>query len=212
MFTQTAIMDFIAQACIMLPAALIAFSIHEFCHALVATLCGDDTPYHQGRLTLNPVAHIDPIGLICALTLGFGWAKPVIFNPFNFKHRRVYSSLTAIAGPLSNVFLALIFMYTLKYFPYASLSPAGAKTAYQIMQANIGFNIMLAVFNILPIPPLDGSHVLTAILERPFPDFVRIMHEYSLFILLGFLLFPGTNHLLHRGIITLWDFLQKLVI
>src|SRR5579862_6695784 len=102
---------FLASIAIMLPAFLLSLSFHEFSHALAATLFGDNTPKKQGRLTLNPLAHVDPLGLLCLLLFRIGWAKPVIFDQHNFKYPKLYSVLTALAGPCSNFVLAIIMFY-----------------------------------------------------------------------------------------------------
>ncbi len=189
-------LNFLASASIMLPAFLVALSFHEFSHAWVATLCGDDTSRRMGRLTLNPMAHIDLMGLVFLLIFHFGWARPVMFDHRNFKYTRLYTVFTALAGPLANFVLALVSMYILKYFPYGSVAPAVVLTVKQIMGVMVQINIMLGVFNLLPIPPLDGSHVFAVFAIDYYPSAVRWLYQYGLFLLLGLFMIPQTRMIL----------------
>lgn len=145
-------------------AIIIALSVHEFAHAYVAYKFGDDTAKRQGRLTLSPMAHLDPIGLIAVLILGFGWARPVPVNPYNFKKPRLAGVLVSIAGPVSNFILSaigLIILYSLDTFGVLNAIPfAVANTLIQFFQIFITLNVVLLVFNLLPIPPLDGYRVI----------------------------------------------------
>lgn len=204
-------LGFFAQIAIMLPAFLISLSVHECSHALAATLLGDDTARRQGRLTLNPLAHIDPIGLLFLMVFRIGWAKPVIFDQRNFKYPRLYAILTAFAGPLSNFALALACFYMLAYFPSAFFSIAVGLTLIQIIQATAYVNLMLGVFNMLPIPPLDGSHVITALLMKHHPHLVALLYQYSIFFLLFIFLLPQTRTLLVQLIVIAENVLRSLV-
>ncbi|MFH1832056.1 MAG: site-2 protease family protein [bacterium] len=203
--------QFFAQLALLLPAFLIALSFHECAHALAATLLGDDTPRNQGRLTLNPLAHIDFLGLLFLIIFRFGWAKPVIFDNRNFKHPRLYEILTALAGPLSNFLLALVSFYAIAYLPTNYLSPVLALSIKQILEAVAYVNVMLGVFNALPIPPLDGGHIIIALLVKPFPGAVLWLYRYSLFILLGLFLFPTTQIILQTMINQAINIIKMLV-
>ncbi|PHA00370.1 site-2 protease family protein [Bacillus pseudomycoides] len=145
-------------------AVVMALSVHEFAHAYVAYKFGDDTAKRQGRLTLSPLAHLDIIGLIAVLLIGFGWARPVPVNPYNFKRPRLAGILVSIAGPISNLLLGalgLIAWYSLLKFGVIDAIPmAVGETLFQFFQIFIGINIVLFVFNLLPIPPLDGYRVV----------------------------------------------------
>lgn len=178
------IMSFLYQ----LLALLIAFSFHEFAHALVADRLGDPTPRQQGRLTLDPLAHIDVIGFLLLLIAGFGWAKPVEIDPRNFKNRKWGDVLVAIAGPLTNLLIALI-AYLILFFMPNSLT-SGSKIIFNILWAIIVLNIGLAVFNILPIPPLDGYHVVKSLFFKYNVKFFWEFERYS-FILLIILIITG---------------------
>ncbi len=166
-------------------ALVIAITIHEFAHAWMADHLGDPTPSIQGRLTLNPKAHLDPLGTLTLVLVGFGWGKPVMFDPFNLRNPKRDSALIALAGPTANFILAFILSLLAKLFP--SLLP--------LIQLLVSLNIMLAVFNLIPIYPLDGQKILTGLLPHQLAlEYEAIMHQYGT-ILLIFLIWPfsGTS-------------------
>ena len=149
-----------------LPAVLVAITFHEYAHAFVADKLGDDTPRRQGRLTLNPIAHLDPIGSIMLVFVGFGWGKPVEINPRNFNRDISMSkgeALVSVAGPAMNIVLAFLFtiIYCLiiKFAPSFLITQAGAITVI-LLQEIIIINVGLGIFNLIPLPPLDGSKIL----------------------------------------------------
>ena len=160
--------------------------IHEYAHAWSATKLGDNTPRYQGRLTLNPFAHIDPVGAICMVICGFGWGRPVQVNPLNFKKYRKGMALTAAAGPTSNLVVAFVGTIIFKFLqPMFYYNPT---TAFYwvliILQYFIAVNLGLAVFNLLPIPPLDGSKILSYFTGPKFDKFVA---QYQLYISIAFI-------------------------
>lgn len=164
-----------------------AMPIHEYAHGLVAYKMGDPTAKWQGRLTLNPIKHIDVVGAIAILIFGIGWAKQVEINPRNFRNPKLGMAISALAGPLSNIFLALIAMILYKIFmlvPFTgNIAPLTAIT--QLLSIIITVNISLAIFNLLPIPPLDGSRVANYFL--PERIYFKIM-QYEQYIFLGLIL------------------------
>lgn len=203
--------DYMARIAILAPAFLVGISFHEFSHAFVAYLLGDDTAKRMGRLTLNPMSHFDFIGFLCLLVFGIGWAKPVSVNKSNFKYSKTYDALTSLAGPFSNFLIAIVFLYVIKYFPLHLFSSAVALSCSQMFEALASINIMLGIFNLLPIPPLDGSHLITNLLEDRFPNFVFWIYKYSFIILLIFIYILPTMYFLNKLTYLAWFWLSKLV-
>ena len=155
-----------------LVAVLITLTVHEYAHGYAAYRLGDSTAKSFGRLTLNPIKHVDPIGAICLLLFHFGWAKPVPINARNFKKPRRDFALTALAGPLVNIILAFIsaFFYLLAISGLSKIT-YGSEFTYNLAYNTIRFlgifhsvNLGLGIFNLIPIPPLDGSRIITAVL------------------------------------------------
>lgn len=144
-----------------LPGVIIGLTVHEFSHAFVAAKLGDDTARAQGRITLNPFYHIDPVGMIFILFAGFGWAKPVQFDMRKLKSPKRDRILIALAGPLSNLILGILFLFIIKLF--FAFSYSLPDMVYEILLRLLFYisviNLGLFIFNMLPIPPLDGSHV-----------------------------------------------------
>lgn len=208
---QATWIDFLAQVAITLPAFLISVSFHEYCHALTAHALGDDSAKKSGRLTLNPMAHIDLLGLLFLLIFHIGWASPVPINPAKFKFPRLYSIITALAGPFSNFVLAVASFLLIKYFP-GSFFPAWVGTTFvQLLSATASINIMLGVFNLLPLPPLDGSHILTALVISHFPKLAFWLYRYSFFLLLLLFIFPPTHDFLVYLIINTEQLIKSFI-
>jgi Zn-dependent protease len=205
------ILGYLAQMAMVIPAFLIAVSFHECCHALMAWLLGDNTARNQGRLTLNPFAHLDLLGLAFLVIFGIGWANPVPFDQRNFKYPRLFSVMTALAGPLSNFFLALTAFVVIKYLPAALLARAIYISLVQILQAIAWVNIMLGVFNLLPIPPLDGSHLIIVFLVDRYPKAVAFLYRYAMIFLLFIFLLPPTREWLGVAMAAVEQFLKGLV-
>jgi Zn-dependent protease len=167
---------------------LIAISIHEFSHALAADYLGDPTPRLAGRLTLNPFAHLDPIGTLLLLFAGFGWGKPVPFDPFNLRNIKRDSSLISFAGPFSNLILAIVASLILRTISNFSLFLLSSFFV-DILSTFIYFNVLLAVFNLIPIHPLDGFKVVAGILpQKYYHDWLSLERYGILFLFL--LIFP----------------------
>ncbi|MDO8668876.1 MAG: site-2 protease family protein [Candidatus Buchananbacteria bacterium] len=173
-------------------AILIALTIHEFSHAASAKFFGDNTAEAMGRVSLNPLAHIDPLGFAMLIFIGFGWAKPVPVNPYNLKNTRVSSALVSLAGPFSNLICAIVFGFLLNF-----LTPL---LGQENMLVNFLFllvliNIILMIFNLIPIPPLDGSKVLFSFLPDKYNNFKEKFSINGPFILIGLILLDNLLNL-----------------
>lgn len=169
-------------------ALVIAITIHEFAHAWSADRLGDPTPRSMGRLTLNPLAHLDPMGTLALLLIRFGWGKPVPFDPYNLRNPKRDSALISLAGPASNLLLALALSFPLRLLPDYSL------ISYFLISL-ITLNVILAVFNLVPVYPLDGEKILAGLLSpRLSQEYSAIMRQYGTLILI-FMLLPlgGTS-------------------
>jgi Zn-dependent protease len=175
---------------VLLVASLIgALSMHEYAHALAADLQGDRLPRAMGRLTLNPVRHLDPLGTLCLVLVGFGWGKPVEFRPQALRSRRFGAAIVALAGPFMNLALALG-----AAFAFVALGrPSG--TGGLFLQLFFAINVFLAVFNLLPLPPLDGSRLLTIFLPPDKQKIIFFLDQYGFLILLVLVFFGGLRFL-----------------
>ena len=176
-----------------LPGIVIAMVIHEYSHARVADALGDFTPRMQGRLTLNPAAHVDPLGLAMLFLVHFGWAKPVQINPMNFSNPCRDDILVSLAGPASNLitsFVALIVLVLL-----AKLDFPLSEGLLVVFNLIIVYNINFAIFNMLPIPPLDGSHILRNLLPYDMARAYAQLERYSFIFLLIILMTPVLSYI-----------------
>lgn len=178
---------------ILAPGLLIALVCHEVAHGFVAYLLGDPTAKSQGRLTLNPLKHLDPIGTVAFFFVHFGWAKPVPVNPNYFKNPRQGMLLTAIAGPGTNFLLATLFalaMHIMQTIPFmsGSVTESILVPLYGMCQAGVFVNIILGVFNLIPIPPLDGSSVLAYFLPPQAAYKYMSLSRYGFLILIGIII------------------------
>jgi len=180
--TYTIIGSLIAYAIIILTA----LPIHEAAHGFVANKLGDPTAKNLGRLSLNPVKHIDPMGTLALLLFGFGWAKPVPINPNNFKNRKNGMALSALAGPVSNILLATIFTAVSKIIYYTMTGSKIGTVLYTISGLIVYINVILAAFNLLPIPPLDGSKIIGIFLtDRAYYKYEAWTYRYQQYIFYG---------------------------
>jgi Zn-dependent protease len=172
-----------------LPGIILGLTVHEFCHAYVAHRCGDPTSKDQGRVTLNPLKHIDPLGFIMLIFAGFGWAKPVQFNEQNLRNPKTDVIKIALAGPLSNAVIAMFLSVLFSIF--STIVPVYHSSAMQIASEvfiyAIYINWGLFIFNLIPLPPLDGSHLLFHQLRR-FPALHDGLYKYGSFLLFGLII------------------------
>lgn len=170
-----------------IPALLIALTFHEYAHARMAFAWGDPTAKNTGRMTLNPISHLDPIGTLMVMLVGFGWARPVPINPFNFRDQKKGLFWVSLAGPGTNLLLA--FAATLILF----LVTGNLPTIYRwitpsmfdsVMIWIVFINVFLAIFNFVPLPPLDGSKIFSSLLPRSYAHYYRSFEAYGPFILI----------------------------
>jgi len=183
-------MDIIFQIAVLLMSVV----IHEFAHGWMASYLGDQTAKYAGRLTLNPIKHLDIWGsfvipfllVMTGSPIVFGWAKPVPYNPYNLRDQKYGSAKVAIAGPAANFLVALVFGLAMRFLPEQILISSGL---YQIFSLIVLLNLLLAVFNLVPIPPLDGSKVLFSFLPNSLDNVKMFLEQYGMFLLLFFIFF-----------------------
>ncbi len=184
-FTKEGFMSFLY----FLPALLISLSIHEYAHAYVAYKLGDKSQKAMGRLTMDPIAHIDWLGFLAIALVGIGWGKPVMVDDTNFKKKNKGNMLVALAGPVSNLILALAITIVVKLLMVFGLTTTMMTTTFgavilDMLMLTISFNIIFAIFNMIPIPPFDGSKVLLYYLPYKFKGIIYKMEQYAMIILI----------------------------
>ncbi len=188
--------DLILTKILMLPGIIIGLSFHEFAHAWVSDRLGDPTPRRQGRVTINPLAHIDWIGFLALLLVGFGWGKPVQIDPTYYKNRRRDEFLVGIAGVTMNLLIAIICSIPARAMVKA-FSGAGTSdliyNIYLIIFYTITINIVLMIFNLIPCPPLDGWGIITQLFRLDRYSWWYNVYRYGTWILLGLIIFNVTD-------------------
>ena len=195
-----------------LPGLVIALVIHEYAHAKAADVMGDFTPRMTGRLTLNPMAHIDPIGLIMLLVVRFGWAKPVMINARNFRNWRQGELLVAVAGPVANLLEAFISLLAMAVLFKLGMFSEGVRLVLSMM---VLFNINFAIFNMLPLPPLDGSKVLMVLLPGRLAYKLMSLERYSFIILIFLMMTPFLTMILiplQRLVLSIFNLIIGVII
>lgn len=188
-----------------LPALLFCLSVHEFAHAYTAYKLGDRTQKAMGRLTLNPFSHIDIAGFICIALFGFGWGKPVMIDDRNFKNKAAGNALTAFAGPCSNIIMAILFTIILKILLITgvilpTINSVVGSIILNMLILTIQFNVVFAIFNLIPIPPFDGSRILYFFLPAKGREYMYKIEQYS-FIIVLVILVTGIGSKLVRPIV-----------
>ncbi|WMJ77928.1 MULTISPECIES: site-2 protease family protein [unclassified Sedimentibacter] len=203
-------MNYLLTKLLILPGILLGISIHEFSHGYAAVLMGDDTPITQGRLTLNPIKHIDPLGFLCLLLFGFGWAKPVMINRRNFKDPRRDDALVALAGPAANLLVAFLFVGLMKvtdmFMPYTVTT----QILWEILRSTVSINLVLMAFNLIPIPPLDGHHILGSIGGARVWNFYYKYYDQLRFAMLLLIIFRGIGFVIGPVINFMYSFLISI--
>ena len=197
-------MEWLMHTVLIIPGVVIGLSFHEFAHGWVAYKLGDPTPKYQGRVTVNPGAHLDPIGLVALLFAGFGWGVPVEINPNNFKKRRRDELLVSLAGVAMNLIIAIVFGFIMKLV----LMAGGAGFAYSgfgeavwtILLYVVQINLVLMIFNLIPVPPLDGFSIVTEIFNIKHTPLYYTIYNNGFFILMALILFGVVNKILMPGV------------
>ncbi len=195
-------------------AILLALTVHEFSHGWAASLLGDDTAEASGRLTLNPLPHIDPFGLLALILMGFGWGKPVPVNPYNFKQIKRDSAIVAFAGPLSNFVFAVFVLLCRVIFLKIGLGLESM--VYDFFDFLIYINLILMLFNLIPLSPLDGSKILFSLLPDKYGRWRETLEingpKILLFLVFISILLPGSVFgFLRTGALVIQEFLYGLV-
>ena len=187
-------LGFLSRLILQIPALLVAVTVHELAHAVVADHLGDPTPRRLGRITLNPLPHIDPLGAIAFVLAGFGWAKPVPVNGQNLRHPVRYMAWVAAAGPLSNFLVAFVALLAVRvlsridgFAPSFVTDPLSGVLFWTYV-----FNLGLGIFNLIPLPPLDGGHFLPYLIPRASWSFLHQLEQVGPFLLI-LLLFTGVS-------------------
>ena len=207
-------MDWVMEKLMVLPAVLIGLSIHEWGHAFVAYKLGDNTPKYQGRVTLNPMSHLDPMGFICLLFVGFGWGVPVEINPRNFKKPRRDELLVSLAGVVMNLITAAVFMGILRLLfavaPQMMVYGTIGEIVVELLLNIVFINLVLMVFNLLPIPPLDGFNIITEIFRLRRYEWWYKLYQNGFLILLIAILFDVTDKVLTPAINAIYTMLYGI--
>lgn len=176
------------QMLISIPALLIAITFHELSHGYMSYLLGDPTAKQEGRLTLNPIKHLDPIGALGLLFFHFGWAKPVPINPFYYKNRKLGIVLVSIAGPMANFILALITTLIIKGILLANMVTANT-LIFDFLGILVMYNLSLGIFNLIPLPPLDGSKIVASLLPEKYEMWAYQNERYFMLALFALMYF-----------------------
>ncbi len=209
-------MEWFMQTIFIIPGVVIGLSFHEFAHGWTAYKLGDPTPKFQGRVTINPIAHIDPIGFVALLFAGFGWGMPVEINPNNFKNRRRDELIVSLAGVAMNLIMAILFAIIMKGVLLiggsAFVMDGLGGALWQILLYVIQINLVLMIFNLIPVPPLDGFSIVTEIFNIKHTQLYYTIYNNGFFILMVLILFDITDMILTPGVNFFMNLLVNYII
>ncbi len=208
-------LDWLMDKLMMLPAIIIGLSFHEFAHGMVSHLLGDPTPKLQGRLTINPLAHIDPFGFLALMIAGFGWGVPVQIDPRYYKHRRRDELLVSLAGVTMNLLLAIAFTFVMKILITTNASwllGSVGSVVFEMILYIISINLVLMVFNLIPVPPLDGFGIVTELFNLRKYDWYWKVYQNGFPILMVLILLGVTDRILSPCVNFMFDLIWNTII
>lgn len=209
-------MGWLMDKLLLLPGIVLGLSMHEYAHAKVAYKLGDPTPKMQGRVTANPMAHIDPLGFAALIFVDFGWGVPVQINPANFKKRRRDELLVSVAGVAMNLVIAVVFALIARMLivvlGYEFLSGSFGYVLWMVVIDVIIINLALMIFNLIPCPPLDGFSIISEIFNIKHTDFYWTLYRYGNWILVGLIVFNITGMILSPCLNFLYNLLSTWII
>ena len=205
--------EWILSMLIMLPGIIVGLSFHEFAHGFVSYKLGDPTPKIQGRVTINPMAHIEPVGFIALLLCGFGWGIPVSIDPTYYKHKRRDELLVSLAGVVMNLIIAVVFAFFIRLLFAAGIEGSDlGDILIRIFVQVARINLVLMIFNLIPVPPLDGFGIITQIFDLRKYDWYYKVYNNGFYILLVLILFGITDRILSPAVSAMWGILCKYII
>lgn len=201
---MSSIASYIIGRLVILPGIIIGLSFHEYAHAKASNLLGDPTPRLQGRVSVNPAAHIDPIGFLFLLVIGFGWGKPVQIDPRYYKHRRRDELIVALAGVTMNLVIAVVFAGVMR-LAYAAAAPflfgtEAGQIVWSVLSGVVSINLVLMFFNLIPLPPLDGFGILTQIFKLDRKPWYQRFYQLGPMFLMIIILFRLTSYVISPAV------------
>ena len=209
-------MDWVMDKVLIVPGIIIGLTFHEFAHAIVAYKCGDQTPKLQGRVTVNPLAHIDWMGLAALFFVGFGWGQPVQIDPYQFRHRRRDEFLVSVAGVAMNLLLAIVFTFVAKLLMMAVgtswISSGFGNGIWMMVLYIVQINLVLMIFNLIPVPPLDGFNIIAQIFNFGGKEIYWQIYRYGNWILVALIVFGITGMIISPCVSFLFNLLVNTII
>lgn len=206
--------DYFINKLMIVPGILLGFVLHEFAHAVMADRLGDPTPRLQGRITLDPRAHIDLLGFILILLVGFGWAKPVMTDRRHYKNPRRDDILVSLAGPFMNLLLAVAFLFIIKVIAITGFlqnNQVVLGNVVDLLDSSASINVLLFVLNLLPIPYFDGYHIITNVFNTWKYRFFTILEQYSMFIFIILAVSGAFSVIIYRPSAIIYSFIVRLM-